>query len=187
MFRAIILFAILWMMGVSCQEGTGGESCSDGILGDTEYTIDCGGDCPLCDDFFESSWVSEGDNLAMAWKELFSARKITAVFHPDKTYELTIVNTAGESESMKGTYTLADSGIENIWTLTLSQDQPNDKTFSGIVKAQDNYVIKVEIVQTEPYINAIAPTPEGGLGSTKTETNGNTVPFPNNVQTFIRQ
>lgn len=187
MLRAITLLAFLFTVSISCQEGTGGESCSDGILGDTEYTIDCGGDCPLCDGFFESSWVSEGDNLAMAWKDLFSARKITAVFNPDKTYELTIENTDGQATPMQGNYSLADSGIENIWTISLTQNQPDDKVFKGIVKAQDNYVINVEIVQTDPYINAIAPTPEGGLGSTKTETNGNTVPFPNNVQTFIRQ
>lgn len=187
MFRVITLFAFLFVVSISCQEGTGGESCSDGILGDTEYTIDCGGDCPLCEGFFESSWVSEGDNLAMAWKELFSARKITTVFNPDKSYKLIIEDTDGQSTTMQGIYTLSDSGIENIWTISLDQSQPDDKVFKGIVKAQDNYVLNVEIVQTDPYINAIAPTPEGGLGSTKTETNGSTSVFPGNVQTFIRQ
>ena len=172
---------------ISCQEGTGGESCSDGILGDTEYTIDCGGNCPLCDEFFESSWVSSGDNLAPVWKDLFSANKITAVFYSDKTYQLTIENTDGQSIPMGGSYSLADSGVEGNWTLTLNQNLPDEKVFEGIIQAQDNYVLKVEIVQTNPYINAIAPTPEGGLGSTKTETGGNTVPFPGNVQTFIRQ
>ena len=145
---------------ISCQEGTGGESCSDGI---------------------------SGDNLAPVWKDLFSANKITAVFYSDKTYQLTIENTDGQSIPMGGSYSLADSGVEGNWTLTLNQNLPDEKVFEGIIQAQDNYVLKVEIVQTNPYINAIAPTPEGGLGSTKTETGGNTVPFPGNVQTFIRQ
>lgn len=187
MTRALIFFTFLYIVSFSCQEGTGGESCSDGILGDTEYTIDCGGSCPLCDEFFESTWVSKGDNLAPVWKELFSARSIKAVFNPDKTYLLSIEDSGGMTTLMSGSYTLADSGINGIWTIVLNQNMPDNKAFEGIVKAQDNYVLKVEIVQTQPYINAIAPTPEGGLGSTKTETGGSTVSFPGNVQTFIRQ
>ena len=185
--RIFCLGILLHLFLVSCQEGTGGESCSDGILGDTEYTIDCGGNCPLCDDFFEGTWVSDGDNLATVWKELFSAKSITAVFNSDKTYDLIIENTDGMSTPMSGNYTLTDSGIDGIYTITLNQNLPDDKVFEGIVKAQDNYVLKVEIVQTDPYISAIPPTPEGGLGSTKTETSGNTVPLPGNVQTFERQ
>lgn len=187
MLRPILLFFFLTIVAFSCQENSGGESCSDGILGDTEYTIDCGGDCPLCEEFFEGSWVSEGENLAQTWKELFSAEKISVTFNRDGSYELIIENTDGFANPMGGQYTLTSSGVEGIWSLTLDQNTPDEKVFEGIVKAQDNYVLKVEIVQTEPYINAIAPTPEGGLGSTKTETGGNTVPFPGNVQMFVRQ
>lgn len=100
---------------------------------------------------------------------------------------MTIVNTGGTPVTTSGNYVISDSGIDGIWTLTLNQTAPVAATFDGIMKAVDNYVLNVEIVQTDPYINAIAPTPEGGLGSTKTETGGNTVPFPGNVQTFIRQ
>ena len=186
MFRAIALFVLVYLLNFSCQEGTGGESCSDGVLGDTEYTIDCGGNCPLCEEFFEGSWKSEGENLSMVWKQLFDAQSISAVFNVDKSYVLTIENTGGMSNPTSGTYSLADSGIDGIWTLTLNQTQPTAAVFDGIMKAQNNYVLNVEIVQTDPYINAIAPTPSGGLGSTKTETGGNTEPFPGNVQTFIR-
>ena len=187
MYRLISLFSLLYLLNISCQEGTGGESCSDGILGDTEYTIDCGGDCPLCDEFFEGRWVSEGDNLSQVWKELFDAQSIAATFGADKSYEMIITTSGGLSNPTSGTYALSDSGIDGIWTLTLNQTQPSDATFDGIMKASDNYILQVEIVQTDPYINAIAPTPSGGLGSTKTETGGNTVPFPGNVQTFVRK
>lgn len=187
MARALILFSFLYIISFSCQEGNGGESCSDGILGDREYTIDCGGSCPLCDEFFESVWVSKGENLAPVWKELFSAQSIKAAFNSDKTYQLSIDDSDGMTTAMAGNYSLTDSGIDGIWTITLNQNQPDNKVFEGIVKAQDNYVLKVEIVQTVPYINAIAPTAEGGLGSTKTETGGSSVSFPGNVQTFVRQ
>lgn len=187
MYRIITLMTLLYLFNISCDNGTGGESCSDGILGDREYTIDCGGDCPLCDNFFEGSWKSEGENLSQVWKELFDAQTITANFSPSKSYTMTILNTNGTSYTTSGSYTLSDSGIDGIWTLTLNQTQPTTATFDGIMKAVDNYVLRVEIVQTEPYINAIAPTPSGGLGSTKTETGGNTVSFPGNVQTFVRQ
>lgn len=187
MYRIITLCSLLYLLNISCQEGTGGESCSDGVLGDREYTIDCGGDCPLCDEFFEGSWKSDGENLSQVWKELFDAQSITANFSASKTYTMTIVNTGGTPVTTSGNYVISDSGIDGIWTLTLNQIAPVAATFDGIMKAVDNYVLNVEIVQTDPYINAIAPTPEGGLGSTKTETGGNTVPFPGNVQTFIRQ
>lgn len=187
MIKNIPLLFLACFLSISCQEGTGGESCSDDILGDTEYTIDCGGDCPLCDEFFTGTWVSEGENLSTVWKELFSAQKITVAFVSDNSFQLTILDTDGQSIPGQGNYTLSDSGIDGIWEVTLNQAQPIARVYEGIVKAQDNYVLNVEIVQTEPYINAIPPTPSGGLGSTKTESGGNTVPFPGNVQTFIRQ
>lgn len=187
LFRFTIFAILLYLLAVSCQEGTGGESCSDGILGDTEYTIDCGGSCPLCLEFFQSSWVSEGNNIAKVWKELFSAQKITAAFYEDNSYDMAIENTDGFVIPMEGTYSLADSGIDGIWTIILNQDKPDSKVFKGIVKANSNYIINVEVVQTEPYLGAVAPTPEGGLGSTKTETDGKTVALPGNVQKYIRQ
>src|SRR5690606_5324994 len=116
-------------------------------------------------------------------KELFEAESIAATFGVDKSYEMIITTSDGLSNPTSGTYALSDSGIDGIWTLTLTQTQPSDATFDGIMKANDNYILNVEIVQTEPYINAIAPTPSGGLGSTMTETGGSTVPFPGNVQT----
>src|SRR5690606_14786686 len=97
MIKNIPLLFLACFLSISCQEGTGGESCSDGILGDTEYTIDCGGDCPLCDEFFTGTWVSEGENLSTVWKELFSAQKITVAFVSDNSFQLTILDTDGQS------------------------------------------------------------------------------------------
>lgn len=179
----LFLFSFLFS---ACSSDSGGGNCSDGILGDTEYTIDCGGDCPFCLEFFEGGWISEGDNLSPVWKELFMAKKIELELDPGSSYRMKITDEENKSQTGSGTYSLSDSGTKNIWTIRLQQSNPDQKVYEGIVQAESNYILKVEIVQTEPYINAIPPSPEEGLGSTKTETDGNRVPFPGNIHTFIR-
>lgn len=186
MVRIIPLFLLFFVFFTGCSSDSGGGNCSDGILGDTEYTIDCGGDCPLCLEFFEGSWISEGENLSSVWKELFMAKSIELVLDPGFVYTMTIADEEGKSEITSGTYSLADSGVKDIWTITLDQTSPDRKTYEGIIQAESNYIVKLEMVQTEPYIHAIPPTPEEGLGSTKTESSGSVAPFPGNVQTYIR-
>jgi|SRR5699024_1891301 len=186
MIRIFPVIFLLFLFFTACENDSGGGNCSDGILGDTEYTIDCGGDCPLCSEFFEGSWISEGENLSQVWKELFMAKKIDLQLDPNSTFVMGITDEENKSRISSGTYSLFDSGIKNIWTIKLEQTKPDQKVFEGIVQAESNYILKVEIVQTDPYINAVPPSPEEGLGSTKTETSGNIVPFPGNIQTFIR-
>src|SRR5690625_6229920 len=145
MVRIIPLFLLSFFIFAGCSSDSGGGNCSDGILGDTEYTIDCGGDCPLCLEFFEGTWISEGENLSTVWKELFMAKNIELVLEPGFGYSMTITDEDGLKETSSGTYSLEDSGVKNIWTITLDQTDPDRKTFDGIIEAETNYIVKLEM------------------------------------------
>lgn len=157
-------------------------TCTDGIQNGQETGVDCGGpDCPACDEGLQNTqWQSSGTNVAPLLVSLFATDSIYAEFNSDFTYLVEQYDTSGTKLTLAGTYTQAESGVGNIWQITVNQTSPAALTSTGIFEITGNEM-KYEIVQTEPDIGAVPPTAAAGFGST----NGGALGMLN-VQTYVR-
>lgn len=129
-------------------------------------------------------WVSTGENLAPLLLALFPYDSIYATFYTNNTYSVVSVDTGGVPYELKGTYTISKSNVGNIYNITLNQTTPTSLTSVGIYAIDINqtpHFMQYEVVQTEPNIGAIPPTPEGGFGSTNGGALGTI-----NIQKYIR-
>ncbi|MDR2126973.1 MAG: hypothetical protein LBP63_09110 [Prevotellaceae bacterium] len=111
-------------------------------------------------------WYSSGSNVAPLFIQYALADSAYIVFKNDNTY-VGATFWQGARTSLSGTYTQTKSSVGNIWTILLHQTSPSSVTSEGIfeiTKSGDTYLMKYEIVQTEPALGT-APTPEGGFGS----------------------
>lgn len=156
-------------------------TCTDGIQNGDETGVDCGGsDCDDCLIGLHGEWLSEGDNIAVILEPF--ASKLEATFNPDGSFFVVQTDTSGAIFNLEGTYVQEESGVDDIWTITLNQSSPTQLTSEGIFSISDDTMM-YEIAQTEPAITGVTPpTPEGGFGSTSGGFFG-----MNNVQVFIRQ
>jgi hypothetical protein len=111
-------------------------------------------------------WVSGGDNVAPLFIAYNLADSAYAKFNDNNTYYVeTFLNSA--KTVLEGNFVQTKSGVGNIWTIKLNQTTPSAITSEGIfevTKTGNTYLMKYEIIQTEPALG-IAPTPEGGFGS----------------------
>jgi hypothetical protein len=168
--------------GVDC----GGDcpaciSCEDGIQNGDEEGVDCGGtDCEPCEVGAHGQWQSSGTNVAPLLVNFFAVDSIWASFKTDGTYEVHQFDITGAKTILTGTFTQMESGVNDIWTITVNQSSPANLTSEGILKITGDEM-KYEIAQTEPDIGATPPTPAGGFGSTSGGAFGTS-----NVQTYIR-
>lgn len=114
------------------------------------------------------TWVSEGDDIAPGLVALFGTTRITAIFRANNTYEVEELRGPGDPPIvLTGTYTTEASDVGNIRTISLTQADPVTLTAEGIYEVSvDLNSMTYEVIQTEPFIGAIAPTPTGGFGST---------------------
>jgi len=132
------------------------------------------------------TWVSAGDDVAVLLKTYFTVDSIVAVFKADQTYE--VLQYAGGSTTaltLVGTYTQTMTATGNIWTIKVDQTSPSTLTSEGmfeVTTTSDPNSMQYEIVQTEPSIGALAPTPEAGFGSTSAGAYGTT-----NIQVYKRR
>ncbi len=142
-------------------------TCTDGIQNGDETGVDCGGSCDPCVVGLMGSWESSGGDVAPLLVALFATDSIYAEFRTDMTYLVEQYDTSGAVITLEGTYTQAESAIGNIWTIEVNQTSPAALTSAGIFEVSaDGTTMQYEIVQTQPDISAIPPTPEQGFGST---------------------
>jgi hypothetical protein len=167
--------------GDDADDGGGTSSAPDPSAGDDgpDPTADDGGsDSPSADDAADDgtpeevtlagSWVSEGSDVAPLLVELTGAQKITAVF-ADDTFTVATIDDQGQEVIQAGVYSATPSGVGQIFDIVLEQSSPATVTAEGIFEIDTSVspaVMRYEIVQTEPSVGAIAPTAEGGFGST---------------------
>lgn len=140
-------------------------TCDDGIQNGDETGIDCGGSCSECKEGAQGKWESSGSDVAPLLSLYFGVDSIYAEFNTDMTYMVEQYDTNGTKLTLSGTYTQTKSTTDDIWTITVIQSSPSTLTSEGIFKVE-NSTMKYEIVQTEPDISAVPPTPTGGFGST---------------------
>lgn len=111
-------------------------------------------------------WVSGGDNVAPLFIAYNLADSAYAKFNANNTYYVETF-LAGAKTVLEGNFVQTKSDVGNIWTIKLNQTTPTALTSEGIfevTKTGNTYLMKYEIVQTEPALGT-APTPEGGFGS----------------------
>jgi len=117
---------------------------------------------------FEGVWLSEGEDIAPILVELTKAVSITATFGDD-AFTVVTVDDQGQEVQQLGVYTNEESGVGEIWNITLQQTMPSAITVEGIWEIDDSVspaILRYEVVQTMPSVGAVAPTAEGGFGST---------------------
>ncbi|MCO6475864.1 MAG: hypothetical protein J5I94_04545 [Phaeodactylibacter sp.] len=182
----LLLFAlsgmvITWQSCNEDEEPTPEATCTDGIQNGEETGIDCGGpDCPPCEIGVQGRWQSSGDNVAPLLVSLFATDSIYAEFNTDNTYLVEQYDTSGAKLTLEGTYTQKESGVGDIWEITVNQSSPAVLTSEGIFEVTDN-TMRYEIVQTSPDIGAVPPTAAAGFGSTNGGALGNI-----NIQVYER-
>jgi hypothetical protein len=113
----------------------------------------------------EGAWVSEGDDVAPILENI---ERIDAVF-ADGTFTVTSLDTDGNEVVQAGVYTTTASDVGEIYEIVLEQSSPQATTAEGIYEidnSTDPPTMTYEVVQTMPSVGAVAPTPEGGFGST---------------------
>jgi hypothetical protein len=155
-------------------------TCTDGIQNGDETGVDCGGSCDPCIIGLMGEWQSSGTNVAPLLVGLFATDSIYAEFRTDMTYTVVQVDTSGAALTLEGTYIQEESAVDGIWTIEVNQTSPAALTSEGIFKVDGN-TMQYEIVQTQPDISAIPPTPEAGFGSTNAGALGTA-----NVQVYER-
>lgn len=104
-------------------------------------------------------WISEGENLGVAFAEL-GFTSIEATFNADGSY---VVNSdfAGTPIVQSGVYTTEASSNGNIRTIRLEQSSPNALVAEGIYEVDADGLVyeAIDVSQGTP------PTAEGGFGS----------------------
>lgn len=126
-------------------------------------------------------WQSSKANVAPLLVTLFQIDSIWVEFRTNNTYEVRQWNKDGvQLPTLSGTYTQSKSNVGNIWTIRLEQTQPSALISEGIFEITGN-TMKYEVVQTQPDIQAVPPTPQGGFGSTNGGALGQA-----NVQTYVK-
>jgi hypothetical protein len=132
--------------------------------GDSSNPEDTGGEPAT----FEGVWLSEGEDIAPILVELTHAVSIHATFG-EQSFTVVTVDEDGQEVQQLGVYTNEESGVGNIWNITLQQTMPSAITVEGIWEIDDSVspaILRYEVVQTMPSVGAMAPTAEGGFGST---------------------
>lgn len=129
----------------------------------------------------QGKWQSSKQNVAPLLVTLFQIDSIYVEFRTNNTYEVRQWNREGvQLPTLSGTYTQSKSNVGNIWTIRVEQTQPSAIISEGIFEITDN-TMKYEVVQTQPDIQAVPPTPQGGFGSTNGGALGTL-----NVQTYVK-
>ncbi|MCB0556649.1 MAG: hypothetical protein KDD02_24095 [Phaeodactylibacter sp.] len=179
-----LLFAITGMVVTwqSCDKDNDEPeaTCSDGIQNGDETGVDCGGSCAPCEIGVQGKWQSSGANVAPLLVTLFNTDSIYAEFKTDNTYVVEQYDNTGAKLTLTGTYSQKESGVGNIWEITVNQSAPAVLTSEGIFEITGN-TMKYEIAQTSPDIGAVPATAAAGFGSTNGGAFGMT-----NVQTYER-
>ena len=143
-------------------------TCMDGIQNGDEEGVDCGGTaCDPCEVGIQGEWQSSGTNVAQLLVNLFATDSIYAEFRTNMTYTVEQFDTTGSMLVLEGTYQQSESSVDGIWNITVSQSSPAQLISEGIFALEmDGSVMRYEVVQTQPDIQAVPPTAEAGFGST---------------------
>ncbi len=112
----------------------------------------------------QGKWQSSGSDVAPLLVTLFQTDSIYAEFNTNNTYLVEQYSTSGALVTLSGTYT-QQKATTDIWTIEVNQTVPATLTSEGIFKV-DGSTMTYEIVQTQPDIQAVPPTPAAGFGST---------------------
>jgi len=110
-------------------------------------------------DAIVGDWLSEGENLGVAFAEL-GFTSIGVVFDADGGYVVTS-DFAGTPIVQEGVYTTSASSNGNIRTIRLEQSVPNALVAEGIYEVDADGLVyeAIDVSQGTP------PTAEGGFGS----------------------
>lgn len=132
----------------------------------------------------QGEWQSSGSNVAVLLASFFNTDSIYANFKKDFTYVVEQYDTDGAKLTLSGTYTQEESEVDGIWIIEVNQSAPAALISEGIFQITTSggeETMKYEIVQTNPDISAVPPTPEAGFGSTNGGALGTI-----NIQTYLR-
>jgi hypothetical protein len=156
-------------------------TCDDGIQNGDETGVDCGGSCDACFTGVQGQWESSGTNVAPLLVAFFNVDSLWADFRTDGTYTVHQFDTAGVQTVLEGTYIQTESGVGDIFNITVNQSSPAVFTSVGILEVTEGEpdVMKYEIVLDDG-VN-VPPTAEAGFGSTNGGAFGE-----QNVQTYLR-
>ena len=129
-------------------------------------------------------WYSSGDNVAALLVTYFNVDSIYADFKINYTYVVESYDIDGVKTEYSGTYVQTKSNVGDIWTIEIIQSAPAAGGSEGIFEIYTGvpeYDMKYEVVQTEPDIGNVPPTPAEGFGSSNGGTLGTI-----NIQKYYR-
>lgn len=150
-----------------------GYSCGDSSTGNDDEDVEA----------IVGVWVSEGaTNVAAGLQLISKTARIDAEFMANGSYNVVSIDSSGSEVTFTGTYTLGEQTASGIRTISLNQTTPASVTSEGIFQIEGT-TMTYEVIQTEPAIDATAPTVTGGFGST---TVGGTI-SPFWTQIFVKQ
>ena len=163
LFVGVLAFGLITALP-SCKKDEDTATCTDGIQNGDETGIDCGGSCAPCLVGLQGEWLSAGADVApLLAGAPFNIDSIKADFSTNLTYTVTSYS-AGVATVLTGTYIQTESGVGDIWNITVNQTAPSALTSEGIFEVTgDN--MTYEIVQTQPDIGVAPPTAAAGFGS----------------------
>lgn len=113
----------------------------------------------------QGEWESSGTDVAPLLVTLFGTDSIYANFKTDMSYTVEQYDSTGSKLTLAGTYTQEESGVGDIYNITVEQSSPAALTSEGIFEVNGN-TMQYEIAQTSPDIGATPPTAADGFGST---------------------
>jgi hypothetical protein len=130
------------------------------------------------------TWKSQGTDVAPLLGVFFNIDSIGATFRTNNTYSVAARDTGGTIINYAGTYSVTESGVANIYNITLNQSAPTEVTSQGIYRvfAASPDSMYYEVIQTTPSLPGTwtAPTAAAGFGSTA----GPNLPAGWNLQKF---
>src|SRR6476620_10992799 len=112
------------------------------------------------------TWLSAGADVApLLAGAPFNNVQITATFNTDQTYSVLGIDKDNKMLPYNGTYTLTESTVPGIFSITCNQVLPQSTTAQGMLQIDTTAKparMQYEVVQTQTPTGLTEPTPEAG-------------------------
>jgi len=146
-------------------------ACDDDDDDDDDNT----GPVETIEDMVVGEWLSAGDDVAALLVTYFSIDSVVVTFNENQTVTTNkhVIDTGWSMD--EGTWSIVESDEGAIHTIHIDYTAPVAYSQDGIIRVVEGTedVMTLEVVQTDPDIQATVPTVDGGFGVDPTLTDMN--------------